>query len=158
MRTVLGYLTHVTKTPAIGLMVVIASIFGVKDREGSIYDKAPRWWASLLVRAAGIRVRLHNEQLIRSGEPRLYLSNHVSWCDVLTLASVLPRYKFIGKAELFRIPIFGRAARAAFPALEVGASIYHARVAPDGFEETAATLYGVDAQYVATVKPLGGSV
>ena len=45
-----------------------------------------------------------------------------------------------------------------FPALEVGASIYHARVDPDGSEETAATLYGVDAQYVATVKPLGGSV
>src|SRR5687767_8845148 len=113
MRTVLVFLTLVTMTPAIGLMVIIASIFGVKDREGSIYDKAPRWWASLLVRAAGIRVRLHNEQLMRSGEPRIYLSNHVSWFDVLTLASVLPRYKFIGKAELFRIPIFGRAARAA---------------------------------------------
>src|SRR5688500_12020004 len=113
MRTVLVFLTLVTMTPAIGLMVIIASIFGVKDREGSIYDKAPRWWASLLVRAAGIRVRLHNEQLMRSGEPRIYLSNHVSWFDVLTLASVLPHYKFIGKAELFRIPIFGRAARAA---------------------------------------------
>jgi hypothetical protein len=45
-----------------------------------------------------------------------------------------------------------------FPALEVGASVYHARVDPHGFKETAATLYGVDAQYVATVKPLGGSV
>jgi 1-acyl-sn-glycerol-3-phosphate acyltransferase len=37
----------------------------------------------------------------------------VSWFDVFTLAAVLPRYKFVGKAELFRIPIFGRAARAA---------------------------------------------
>jgi hypothetical protein len=45
-----------------------------------------------------------------------------------------------------------------FPALEVGASAYYARVDPHGFEEAAATLYGVDAQYVATVKPLGGSV
>src|SRR5688500_6460092 len=113
MRTILVFLTLVIMTPVFGLMVIIASLFGVKDREGSIYDKAPRWWAKWLVRAAGIRVRLHNDELMRSGEPRIYVSNHVSWFDVLTLASVLPRYKFVGKAELFRIPIFGRAARAA---------------------------------------------
>lgn len=113
MRTILVFLTLVIMTPVFGLMVIIASLFGVKDREGSIYDKAPRWWAMWLVRAAGIRVRLHNEELMRSGEPRIYVSNHVSWFDVLTLAAVLPRYKFVGKAELFRIPIFGRAARSA---------------------------------------------
>ena len=45
-----------------------------------------------------------------------------------------------------------------FPALEVGASVYHAKVNPDGFEDTRATLYGVDLQYVETVKPIRGSV
>ena len=50
---------------------------------------------------------------MRTGSPRIFVSNHVSWFDVLTLAAVLPRYKFVGKAELFRIPIFGRAAHAA---------------------------------------------
>ena len=50
---------------------------------------------------------------MRSGEPRIYVCNHISWFDVLTLASILPRYKFVGKAELFRIPVFGRAASAA---------------------------------------------
>ena len=45
-----------------------------------------------------------------------------------------------------------------FPALEVGASIYYAQVDPDGFESTAATLYGADLQYVQTVKPLGGVI
>src|SRR5688500_414223 len=113
MRTLLVFLTIVTVTPVLGIWVIIAALFGVKDREGSIYDKAPRWWAACLVRAAGIKVRLHNEDRMRSGAPRIFVSNHVSWFDVLTLASVLPRYKFIGKAELFRIPIFGRAARAA---------------------------------------------
>ena len=113
MRTVLVFLTILIATPIIGLSVIIASLFGVKDREGSIYDGAPRLWATLLVRAAGVRIRLHNEHLMRSGEPRIFVSNHVSWFDVLTLASVLPRYKFVGKAELFKLPIFGRAARAA---------------------------------------------
>ena len=113
MRTILVFLTLVIMTPVFGLMVIIAALFGVKDREGSIYDHAPRWWARCLVWAAGIRVRLHNEERMRSGEPRIYVSNHISWFDVLTLAAVLPRYKFVGKAELFRIPLFGRAARAA---------------------------------------------
>ena len=113
MRTILVFLTLLLATPVIGIAVIIASLFGVKDRAGSIYDNAPRWWAWLLVRAAGLRVRVHNEERMRTGEPRIYVSNHVSWFDVLTLASVLPRYKFVGKAELFRLPIFGRAAHAA---------------------------------------------
>ena len=113
MRTILVFLTLITMTPVFGLMVIIAALFGVKDGEGSIYDHAPRWWARCLVWAAGIRVRLHNEERMRSGAPRIYVSNHISWFDVLTLAAVLPRYKFVGKAELFRIPLFGRAARAA---------------------------------------------
>jgi 1-acyl-sn-glycerol-3-phosphate acyltransferase len=113
MRTILVFLTLLIMTPVFGLMVIVAALFGVKDREGSIYDNAPRWWARCLVWAAGIRVRLHNEERMRSGAPRIYVSNHVSWFDVLTLAAVLPRYKFVGKAELFRIPLFGRAARAA---------------------------------------------
>jgi 1-acyl-sn-glycerol-3-phosphate acyltransferase len=113
MRTILVFLTLILLTPFLGGLILLAALFGVKDREGSIYDRAPRWWASALVRAAGIRVRLHNAERMRANAPRIYVSNHVSWFDVLTLAAVLPRYKFIGKAELFRIPIFGQAARAA---------------------------------------------
>lgn len=113
MRTVLVFLTLIIMTPIFGIMVIVSALLGVKDREGSIYDNAPRWWASCLVWAAGITVRLHNAERMHSGAPRIYVSNHVSWFDVLTLAAVLPRYKFVGKAELFRIPIFGRAATAA---------------------------------------------
>lgn len=113
MRTLLVFLTLVTVTPVLGIWIIVAAMLGVKDREGSIYDKAPRWWAACLIRAAGIKVRLHNEERMRTGAPRIFVSNHVSWFDVLTLAAVLPRYKFVGKAELFRIPIFGRAAHAA---------------------------------------------
>jgi len=113
MRSVLVFLTLITVTPVLGIWVIIAALLGVRDREGSIYDNAPRWWAASLLRAAGIKVRRHNAERMQSGAPRIYVSNHVSWFDVLTLAAVLPRYKFVGKAELFRIPVFGRAARSA---------------------------------------------
>ena len=113
MRTILVFLTLIVMTPVIGLMVIIGALFGVEDRPGSIHDKAPRWWARLALRVGGVRIRLHNVERMQTGEPRIYVSNHVSWFDVWALAAVLPRYKFVGKAELFRIPIFGHAARAA---------------------------------------------
>jgi 1-acyl-sn-glycerol-3-phosphate acyltransferase len=47
------------------------------------------------------------------GEPHIFASNHVSWFDVPALATSLPRYKFVAKAELFKVPIFGKAMRAA---------------------------------------------
>ena len=113
MRTILVFLTLIIMTPVFGLMVIIAALLGIENREGSIYEKAPRWWAALALRVGGVRVRLHNVERMQTGEPRVFVSNHVSWFDVWALAAVLPHAKFLGKAELFRIPIFGRAARAA---------------------------------------------
>jgi len=113
MRTLLTVLTLLVITPLFGTMVLIAALLGLEDREGSIYDRAPRWWARALLRAAGVTVRTHNTERMTTGEPRIFVSNHVSWFDVLALAAVLPRYKFVGKKEVFRVPLFGHAARAA---------------------------------------------
>ena len=43
----------------------------------------------------------------------VYISNHVSWFDVFVLAAELPRYSFIAKSELRKIPMFGYGAEAA---------------------------------------------
>src|SRR2546423_2201703 len=46
------------------------------------------------------------------GEAHIFASNHISWFDVPALAKILPRYKFVAKAELFKVPIFGHGMRA----------------------------------------------
>lgn len=112
MRTLLVVVVLLTLTPVLGLLVMIAAALRIPDGDGAVYDWAPRVWSRALLRAAGVRVVVHHGERLREG-PHIYASNHVSWFDVFTLASLLPRYKFVGKAELFRIPIFGRAARAA---------------------------------------------
>jgi 1-acyl-sn-glycerol-3-phosphate acyltransferase len=112
MRTLLVLVVLLTLTPALGLLVIIAAVLRIPDGEGAVYDWAPRVWSRALLRAAGVRLVIHGGERLREG-PRIYASNHVSWFDVFTLASLLPRYKFVGKAELFRIPIFGQAALAA---------------------------------------------
>ena len=99
-------------TIVIGGSCVIAAMFHVKDRAGSVYDLAPRWWSRIVLFMTGVRVTVHNAERALDGKPHIYVSNHVSWYDIPALASFLPRTKFVAKAELFKIPVFGAAMRA----------------------------------------------
>jgi 1-acyl-sn-glycerol-3-phosphate acyltransferase len=72
-----------------------------------------RTWARSLCWAAGAKVMVHGAEHTSSGQGTVYASNHVSWYDVFAIASVLPRYTFVAKAELRRIPIFGWGAEGA---------------------------------------------
>ena len=113
IRTILLYTTALIATPILGGTVIVAGLLGIEDKPGGIYDKVPRWWSSAVMWAAGIKVRVHGLENARGGEPHIFASNHVSWFDVPALAKVLPRYKFVAKAELFKIPFFGGGMRAA---------------------------------------------
>lgn len=108
MRTLLTYLVLFSYTTVLGLTVIVASMLGVRYRPGNIMDRAPRWWARALLRTAGVTVEFHDLERSQTGEPHIFVSNHVSWFDVLALAAWLPRYKFVAKAELTKIPIFGK--------------------------------------------------
>jgi 1-acyl-sn-glycerol-3-phosphate acyltransferase len=113
LRTIFTILTAVVVTTVLGLTTIIAGLLGVEDKPDGIYDKIPRWWSRSVMWAAGIKVRVHGLDNSNGLEPRIFASNHVSWFDVAGLAKVLPRHKFVAKAELFRVPIFGSAMRAA---------------------------------------------
>ncbi|HXN75080.1 MAG TPA: lysophospholipid acyltransferase family protein [Gemmatimonadaceae bacterium] len=111
IRTILLYSTAAMATIVLGLSVIIAALLGVKDKPGGLYDKVPRWWSIAVLKAVGIKVRVHGMENLSTGQPYIFASNHVSWFDVPSLAKVLPRNKFIAKSELFKVPIFGRAMR-----------------------------------------------
>ncbi len=106
-------LTALVVTTVLGAIVITAALFRVHDRPGGIYDKIPRWWSKAVLWAAGVKLRVHGWENAGSGDPRIFAANHVSWFDVPALASTLPRYKFVAKAELFKVPIFGGGIRAA---------------------------------------------
>ena len=112
LRTILLFITAGLATVVLGLGVIVAAMLGVKDKPGGIFDNAPRWWSAAVLWATGIRVRVHGMQYATSREPHIFASNHVSWFDVPALAKILPHYKFVAKAELFKVPIFGKAMRA----------------------------------------------
>lgn len=105
-------ITAAVATIVLGGTVIVAGWLGVKDKPDGIYDKVPRWWSTAVLWAVGIKVRVHGLENASAGEPYIFASNHVSWFDVPALARVLPRYKFVAKAELFKVPFFGGGMRA----------------------------------------------
>ena len=111
MRLVLVAIAALIMTPLLTMLLVIARLFRVPDRAGSVYDDIPRWWAKSLLWVAGAEVRVAGAEHIAGDAPRIFVGNHVSWFDVLASAAVLPRGKYLAKAELFRVPVFGQAIR-----------------------------------------------
>jgi 1-acyl-sn-glycerol-3-phosphate acyltransferase len=113
IRTILLYTTAALATIVLGTTVIVAALLGVEDKPNGVYDKIPRWWSKAVLFVVGIKVRVHGMEKLKAGEPYIFASNHVSWFDVPSLAKTLPRNRFVAKSELFKVPIFGRAMRAA---------------------------------------------
>ncbi|MDO8502383.1 MAG: lysophospholipid acyltransferase family protein [Gemmatimonadaceae bacterium] len=96
----------------IGGACIVASLLHVQDRAGSAYDVLPRLWSKVVLTMTGVRVVVHHPERAGDGRPHIFVANHMSWYDVPALACFLPRAKFIAKAELFSLPVFGPAMRA----------------------------------------------
>ena len=67
-------------------------------------------WHRLVTRVMGIRIKTIGLPNAPGRVGTLYVSNHVSWVDILVLGSVLP-VNFIAKSEVRTWPLFGWLAR-----------------------------------------------
>ena len=112
MMTLIAALVAVLVTIPVIAIVVFASFLGVPMRHGSVYEKVQWFWARSLTLAGGVRRKIHGAEHIQQSAACVYVANHVSWYDVFVLASALPRWSFVAKAELRKIPLFGRGAEA----------------------------------------------
>jgi len=113
MRTIYTLIVLGLATAVLGPVVLVAGLFRVRDRAGGIYQQCMHLWASLGCRAAGVRIVVHDPSRMSPDHGVVYIANHVSWFDVFALAATLPRYSFIAKSELRKIPLFGPAAAVA---------------------------------------------
>jgi 1-acyl-sn-glycerol-3-phosphate acyltransferase len=113
MRTLLAFITVWVATIPLATIAVVARLLGRHEGEHGVAQWCMRTWARSLCAAAGARVIVHNPERMLRGRGAVYASNHVSWFDVFAIASGLPRYTFIAKSELRKIPIFGIGAESA---------------------------------------------
>ena len=113
MRTPFIFLGIIILTALLGPVVLVAGMFGVKEKPNGIYQRCMHAWCRAIIRISGVKLVVHNPERMSPNQGHVYISNHVSWYDIFTLASVIPRYTWIAKAELRKIPLFGHAAEAA---------------------------------------------
>jgi 1-acyl-sn-glycerol-3-phosphate acyltransferase len=114
MRTLFAAIMLWFATIFLAPVAVLASVLGFRpDEGGRVQQWCMRTWARCLCAAGGVKVVLHGAEHIVNGRGTVYASNHVSWYDIFAIASVLPRYTFVAKAELRKIPIFGWGAEGA---------------------------------------------
>lgn len=113
MRSAIVLLGTAILTIVLGTIVLVAGIFGVEERANGVYQKCMHAWCRGILWLTGVKLVLHNPERMSAGEGHVYIANHVSWYDVFALAAVIPRYTWIAKAELRKIPLFGHAAEAA---------------------------------------------
>ena len=106
----LASLFAVYKTFAISLPTVLDALTGRVSMERSdrrLYD-----WSHAIMRRADIQLDVSGLDHIPRDRACVYMSNHQSHFDIPIIYAAFPMtLRMVAKAELFRVPIFGRALR-----------------------------------------------
>jgi 1-acyl-sn-glycerol-3-phosphate acyltransferase len=94
-----------------GTIAIIISFF---SRTGNPVHLIARIWGRGILFASRIKVTVNGLANIDPSQSYIFMSNHQSNFDIPVLLAYLPvQFRWLAKAELFKIPIFGRAMRAA---------------------------------------------
>lgn len=106
-----AYLFLAVFIPLTFLFSISAIISTLFDSSGRLYAWHARLWARLGLALNGINVTLTGTEHLPDG-PVIFMSNHQSNFDILTLLAAMPRQiHWIAKKELFEIPVFGPSMR-----------------------------------------------
>jgi 1-acyl-sn-glycerol-3-phosphate acyltransferase len=116
------------ETLAISAPTVADAFIGRLTRER--VDARLAWWARGILEAAQVRVEIEGRERVPS-RPVLFMSNHGSHLDVPILYVACPgSLRMIAKAELFKVPVWGRAMRdAGFISVDRSGDREQARIA-----------------------------
>lgn len=78
------------------------------DQEGTLQLRVARAWGRMLLRIAGVRVRVEGLSKVDPATSYVVTANHVSYMDTPVILAHLPlNFRFLAKSELFKIPFIG---------------------------------------------------
>ena len=93
-----------------GFFAVIAILTSFVSKGGEIPHKVARIWAKCILAASNITVSVKGLSNLDPNGSYIYMPNHMSNFDIPVLQAYLPvQFRWLAKAELFRIPVFGYA-------------------------------------------------
>lgn len=98
-------------TLILGLATLAVSVF---SRRGHMGHRVGQVWGRSILAVSGIRVAVLGLERLDPATAYVFMANHQSNYDIPVLLGCLPvQFRWLAKAELFKIPLFGRAMRAA---------------------------------------------
>lgn len=109
IHTLVIYVWTVAATIVIGTMCIGLSFF---DRRGDRAHRLARAWAGSILRVSAVPVAVRGMARIDPQRSYIYMCNHQSNFDIpVLLGRFAVQFRWLAKAELFKIPIFGPAMR-----------------------------------------------
>jgi 1-acyl-sn-glycerol-3-phosphate acyltransferase len=92
-------------------MVILLSLIRAG---GDTIHKVGRIWAKCILGIGKIKVTVKGYSNLMPGRSYIYMPNHVSNIDIPVLQAYLPvQFRWLAKAELYKIPLFGHAMKRA---------------------------------------------
>ena len=102
-------------TVGMSFYAILRQQFG---RDPELFRRHTRQWARRCLELAEIEVRIEGGDGLDPSASYVFMANHQSHCDIPSLFAALPMVPgFLAKAELRRVPFFGRA-------MEVGGHVF----------------------------------
>jgi 1-acyl-sn-glycerol-3-phosphate acyltransferase len=99
----------VLATIVMATVVILVALF---SRDGNSPHLVARAWARSILFVSGIHVHVNGLENLNVGGSCILMPNHQSNFDIPVLLGCLPvQFRWLAKAELFKIPIFGRGMR-----------------------------------------------
>jgi 1-acyl-sn-glycerol-3-phosphate acyltransferase len=101
----------ISATFFLGVIAIVISFF---NKTGNPVHWLARVWGRSILAVSGIRVSVTGAERIDFDRPYIFMANHQSNLDIPVLLGHLPvQFRWLAKAELFKIPVFGQAMRGA---------------------------------------------
>jgi 1-acyl-sn-glycerol-3-phosphate acyltransferase len=97
----------VLTTAFLAILAIIVSFF---TRTGNPVHIVARIWSQSILMVSRVHVSVKGLSNIEPDKSYVYMANHQSNFDIPVLLGYLPvQFRWLAKAELFKIPVFGRA-------------------------------------------------
>jgi 1-acyl-sn-glycerol-3-phosphate acyltransferase len=94
-----------------GVATLAVSVF---SRHGHMGHRMGQVWGRSILAASRVRVAVAGLERLDPAKAYVFMANHQSNYDIPVLLGHLPvQFRWLAKAELFKVPLFGRAMRAA---------------------------------------------
>jgi 1-acyl-sn-glycerol-3-phosphate acyltransferase len=111
-------LVHVWRVSALVSSTLIASLLVTLiclfERDGKRGYHVAQWWMAFNLWASDVRVKVSGMEHLDPNRQYIFMSNHRSAADIVTIGWALWRFqiRFVAKRELLRVPVFGWGLRA----------------------------------------------